>query len=142
MSDYARFAAADMEEARGRAERRMEKVMAVQARLRDVVGRARSEDGTIVAECTGGRGLTGLAIDPRAMKLGSHELAETVVRLVQEATDDLRRQTAEMMREELGDLADPRALKDEVHAAQRDFEQKMDHVKEQLALAQARMRSA
>ncbi|MEV5571099.1 YbaB/EbfC family nucleoid-associated protein [Spirillospora sp. NPDC052269] len=142
MSDYARFAAADEEEARGRAEQRMQRVMAVQERLRDVVGRARSEDGGITAECTGGQGLTALTIDPRAMGLGSQELADTVVRLVREATVDLRRQTAEMLREELGDLADPRALKDEVLAARQDFEQKVDHVREQLALARARMRGA
>ncbi|MFC4913381.1 YbaB/EbfC family nucleoid-associated protein [Actinomadura gamaensis] len=142
MSDYARFAAAEVEDARARAGRRMERVLAVQERLRDVVGRARSEDGAVAVECAGGQGLTGLVIDPRAMKLGSQELAETVVRLVREATADLRRQTAELMREELGELADPRALQDEVLAAQRDFEQKMEHVKEQLALARARMRSA
>ncbi|MEV0632146.1 YbaB/EbfC family nucleoid-associated protein [Nonomuraea wenchangensis] len=49
-------------------------------RLAEVRGRGEAADGRVVAETTQDGALTGLSIDPRAMRLGSDRLAEAILR--------------------------------------------------------------
>ncbi|MCW2900790.1 MAG: hypothetical protein JWO67_3055 [Streptosporangiaceae bacterium] len=79
------------------------KTLEVQERLSGLVGRAASDDGRIKVGCTGQGGLTELEIDPRAMKVGSSELAATLLKLAREAQNDLRRQSQEIVAEAYGD---------------------------------------
>lgn len=53
---------------------------ALRDRLAEVRGRGEAADGRVVAETTQDGALTGLAIDPRAMRLGSDRLAEAILR--------------------------------------------------------------
>ncbi|MEU4224955.1 YbaB/EbfC family nucleoid-associated protein [Nonomuraea sp. NPDC026600] len=72
-------------------------------RLRDQItevrGRGEAADGRVVAETSSTGELVGLTIDPRAMRLGSDELAAAVL----EAAGAAARNTAEGMT----DLVDP-----------------------------------
>lgn len=66
-------------------------------RLAALVGEAASDDGRIRAECTVAAVPAKLEIDPRAMRLGSEALAETISAVIREASGDLRRKMHETM---------------------------------------------
>lgn len=71
-------------------------------KLSGLVGRAETEDRRIGVAFGETRGVHDLRIDPRAMKMASEELAETVERLVNEARQDLRNQTSQLMEDTFG----------------------------------------
>ena len=71
-------------------------------RLAELVGTAASEDGRVRAECTVAATPAKLEIDPRAMRLGSQDLAETISAVIREASTDLRRKMHETMTESFG----------------------------------------
>jgi DNA-binding protein YbaB len=77
------------------ARRVAEKSAEFSARLADMVGRAESPDGRVGLGFSPEKGLTGVRIDPRAMRMGSEELAELVEQLSKEAVADLERQKRE-----------------------------------------------
>lgn len=60
------------------ARRVAEKSAEFSARLADMVGRAESPDGRVGLGFSPEKGLTGVRIDPRAMRMGSEELAELI----------------------------------------------------------------
>jgi DNA-binding protein YbaB len=66
-------------------------------RLAALIGEAASDDGRIRAECTVAAVPAKLEIDPRAMRLGSEMLAETISAVIREASADLRRKMHETM---------------------------------------------
>lgn len=82
-------------------------------RLGELVGSAESEDGRVRAECTVAEVPAKLEIDPRAMRLGSQDLAETISKVIREASTDLRRQMREAMNEGFGG----KGLKDNLEEA-------------------------
>ncbi|NUP69202.1 MAG: YbaB/EbfC family nucleoid-associated protein, partial [Nonomuraea sp.] len=55
-------------------QRAIRDLRAAQAAIRQVEGRARSADGLIEAAADGEGGLTGLRVDPRALRLGEAAL--------------------------------------------------------------------
>lgn len=65
-------------------------------------GAAEDADKLVRVECSA-QGVTGLDIDPRAMRWGSQRLSETILRLIAEALADLQAQSAELLRDVLGD---------------------------------------
>jgi DNA-binding protein YbaB len=75
----------------------------VQERLRIVKGRAQSEDGRITVEVGPTGTVEALKLDPRAMRMASEELAETIVALAKQATNDAAAQTQEAMKPLLGE---------------------------------------
>ena len=83
------------------------KAAELQQRLGDLVGRAESEDGRVRAAFSPTAGLPELVIDPRAMRLGSEELAEVIMAVVAEAVRDLDRQRLEAAQETFGPQYDP-----------------------------------
>lgn len=64
----------------------------------DVVGEAVSPDGKVRVRVTAAGQLTGLQIDPRAMRLGSQELANAVLETSRRATEDAARRVMEVTR--------------------------------------------
>lgn len=76
-------------------------------RLRDLVGRAQSDDGTIEARFTARDGLAQLTLDPRAMRRASADLAADIVAVTAAARDDLARQRNEAATELGADTALP-----------------------------------
>ncbi|MFC5823950.1 YbaB/EbfC family nucleoid-associated protein [Nonomuraea insulae] len=67
-----------------------------------VKGQAEDADKLVRVECSA-QGVTGLEIDPRAMRWGSQRLSETILRLIAESLADLQAQSVELMRDVLGD---------------------------------------
>ncbi|MEV5560639.1 YbaB/EbfC family nucleoid-associated protein [Nonomuraea wenchangensis] len=64
----------------------------------DVVGQAESTDGKIRVRVSSSGQLVGLHLDPRAMRLGSQELASAIMELSRRATDDAARRLMEVTR--------------------------------------------
>jgi DNA-binding protein YbaB len=79
----------DMAAAVEGARRMAEQAATVQDRIAGLVGRAETPDGRVRLAFSPEKGLPELHIDPRAMRMGSEELAETIQRLVGEALADL-----------------------------------------------------
>jgi len=78
-------------------QRQAEQIGSLQNQLSELVGRAESQDGRIRVECTVAQTPAKLDLDPRAMRMGSQELAEAITALIREATQDLQRQVREAM---------------------------------------------
>ncbi|MEV4806358.1 hypothetical protein AB0K18_40725 [Nonomuraea sp. NPDC049421] len=65
-------------------------------------GTASDPDDLVRVECSA-EGVTGLDIDPRAMRWGSQRLSETILGLIAEALADLQTRSAELLRDVVGD---------------------------------------
>lgn len=142
MTDYSSFGHADMEGSLRQARMQAEKIKDMQDELMSLVGRGEAADGKVQVEYATGIGMQNLELDPRALRMGSHELAAAITEAVREAMGDLQRQTSALTKERLGELGDTEKLRSQVIAAQREFDSKMSDVNEQIALATARMRRA
>ena len=95
----------------------------LQETLASLVGVAESEDGRVRAESDSASGLKKLTIDPRAMRLGSEELAETITGVVVEAMADLRRQSQEAVQQVMGEKKrDPKDAKARIDEARASFD--------------------
>ncbi|MGW3351766.1 YbaB/EbfC family nucleoid-associated protein [Nonomuraea rubra] len=64
----------------------------------EVAGQAESPDGKIKVRVSSSGQLTALHIDPRAMRLGSQELADTIMDLSRRATEEAARHLMEVTR--------------------------------------------
>jgi DNA-binding protein YbaB len=91
------------------AQERLAGVRELKDRIAALVGRAESSDGLVRAEYTDADGLSGLVVNPRAMRFGSEELSESILRTVRAARANLDEQRQEAMREVLGPGFDPNA---------------------------------
>ncbi|MEV4074429.1 YbaB/EbfC family nucleoid-associated protein [Nonomuraea fuscirosea] len=70
----------------------------VMAGIGDVVGQAASRDDKIRVRVSSSGQLVGLHLDPRVMRMSSHELAETIMDLSRQATEDAARRVMELTR--------------------------------------------
>jgi DNA-binding protein YbaB len=70
----------------------------VAAYVGQVVGQAASPDGKIKVQVSSSGQLTALHIDPRAMRLGSQELADAIMDLSGRAAEDAARRVMEVTR--------------------------------------------
>lgn len=86
----------------GDAEEYFQKAQLFQERTAEIVGTATSANGHVKVIWRGDA-LHELEINPRAMRMGSAELAETILRLSREAKADSREQADTLMRELFGD---------------------------------------
>lgn len=94
---------------------RMEAMRAVQDEVRELRGRAESDDGLVVAAFSATEGFHGLVLDPRAMRLPSVDLAESIESVARAAREDFERQRREIV----GRLGGSPAV--DVDAAQREI---------------------
>jgi DNA-binding protein YbaB len=105
------------------AKSRLARMGELQEKLSALVGVAESEDGRVRAESDSRSGLKKLTIDPRAMRMGSDELAETITRVVSEAIADLRNRSQAMVQETLGKNAfDPKGSQARIQEAREAFD--------------------
>ncbi|MFF4415583.1 YbaB/EbfC family nucleoid-associated protein [Streptosporangium sp. NPDC001559] len=74
-------------------------IQEAQGALDEVVGEGRGESGQVTATVTAEGRVLEVVFDPRAMRLGSHVLAEEVRSAVARARLDATRRIEEMMRE-------------------------------------------
>ncbi|GAB2957593.1 YbaB/EbfC family nucleoid-associated protein [Nonomuraea fastidiosa] len=70
----------------------------VMAQVGEVTGEAASRDGKVRVRVTATGQLTGLHIDPRAMRMGSQELADVILDASRRATEDAARRLMEVTR--------------------------------------------
>lgn len=102
-----------------------ERAAEIRRQLAELVGEARSED-TLVSAVVGAQGLQELVLEPKAMRMPSAELAETIVGLTQRARENLEARRAERaaelgagarpgIQESLGQLDRLRSLVDAGH---------------------------
>lgn len=78
----------------GRQAARFEKVGRDLAETR---GRGAAANGTVVVEVSADGSLTGLTIDPRAMRLGSEALAQAILKAAKDAEHDVAAQANQVM---------------------------------------------
>lgn len=116
----------DFEEFLRASERRAAKAQELAQKSAELVGRAESPDGRIEVEWTHERGLAGLRIDPRAMRLPSTELAELIVTTAQAAKDDLQAQADELTEELFGPGGNPLEMLEDPEAVQAKIEELQD----------------
>jgi DNA-binding protein YbaB len=114
---FGAFANIDVDKLLNGAQERISRVQEMQERLADLAGQAEAAEGRIKATYTMAGGLTGLEIDPRALRMGSKDLADTVRSTVQEAAQDLQRQIAEAMSDVFGEKDNPMNLVGDQNAA-------------------------
>jgi hypothetical protein len=102
--------------------------------LKDAVtglrGIAESPDGRVKVECTADDPLAILFIDPRAMRLGSQELAEVITAVAMRARQDLERRTNEVTTEIYGGV-DPL----ELFKAREAMTEALTEIRENMAMA-------
>jgi DNA-binding protein YbaB len=75
-----------------------------QGRMKELRGTGRSADERVRVEVDQFGVLTGLRIDPRAMRLGSEALAEAILAAVEQGVRDVKAQADAMMRPLVEDL--------------------------------------
>ncbi|MEU8249394.1 YbaB/EbfC family nucleoid-associated protein [Nonomuraea sp. NPDC048916] len=75
----------------------------VMEQVGEVRGQATSADDKIRVQVSSSGQLTSLRIDPRAMKLGSQELADAIMDAARRATEDAARRLMDVTRPYLGD---------------------------------------
>lgn len=115
------------------------KAQEVQRRVTEIVGTAATEDGQIKVAWRGD-GPSDLEIHPRAMRMPSGELAQTIMRLIHAARADVQRRRDEIMAEVYGeenpaDLAvDPEVMQRSLEAMRLSFtgavDESMDLIKQ------------
>jgi DNA-binding protein YbaB len=88
----------------------------LQQAIAGLVGHAESEDGLVRLGFSPTGGLTELSIEPRAMRMGSDNLARLITDLFRQAMADLDRQKQEVARETLGDNFDQAAARPDAKA--------------------------
>jgi DNA-binding protein YbaB len=119
--DYLRTNA--IEDAMSAAKDNLARMGGLQETLASLVGVGESEDGRVRAESDSASGLKKLTIDPRAMRMGSEELAETITGVVVEAIADLRRQSQETVQQVMGEKKrDPKDAKARIDEARASFD--------------------
>ncbi|TDD11256.1 hypothetical protein E1292_06245 [Nonomuraea deserti] len=106
----------------------------------DVKGVARDPGKLVTVECSV-QGVTGLDIDPRAMRWGSQRLSQTILSLIAEALADMQAKSAELLRDVLGegplDLAAGNNPADvRMREAREAYESAMDQATAELARIQ------
>lgn len=100
-----------LEQMRGMFEKTQSKVQQMQESIAALSVEAEEEDGRLKAT-VGSSGVTGLYIDPRAMRLGSEELAERLTALIRQATDEMQVEIQRLSGELLSDIRPPGASND------------------------------
>ncbi|MEV0404262.1 YbaB/EbfC family nucleoid-associated protein [Actinoallomurus sp. NPDC050550] len=110
VESFGDFANIDVDKLLSGAHERMARVHEMQEQLADLVGQAEGADGRVKATYTMAGGLTDLDIDPRALRMGSKDLAAAIKATVHEAAQDLQRQVGEVMSEVFGEADNPMKL--------------------------------
>ncbi|MFD0886832.1 YbaB/EbfC family nucleoid-associated protein [Streptosporangium algeriense] len=82
------------------------KMEELQKEITALVGRAQDEDGMVTVEYAA-EGLRELELHPKAMRLGSGELAERIKEVFREASRDLQRQLEEATDRAFGEQGNP-----------------------------------
>ncbi|ACZ83470.1 YbaB/EbfC family nucleoid-associated protein [Streptosporangium roseum] len=117
MEDFKRALGFDPEKTARDAHRFFDRVQELHRAAGDLTARAESDDRRVSVEYSSSGGLRRIDIDPRAMRMPSGELAETILELVHRAQRDVEVQAGERAAEVLE--ADNRLITDRQTAGDR-----------------------
>lgn len=134
MQEFGDFANIDIDKLLKAADGQFARIEELQKTMTTVVGRAQDEDGLVTVEF-GSEGLRELELHPKAMRLGSAELADRIKQVVRDANEDLQRQVSEAMGEAFGEddnpmrfVKDPEAALHQVKAAEAAYNRTFEDV--------------
>ncbi|MFA1550832.1 YbaB/EbfC family nucleoid-associated protein [Actinomadura chokoriensis] len=83
---------------------RLQQAISLVSQLSELRGEAESKDGYVHVTLSSNGMLSGLTINPRAMKQGSEALSEQIIETVKTAQENLAKETQELMSPLLGDV--------------------------------------
>lgn len=109
MQEFGDFANIDIDKLLRGMDDQLAKLAKFQEAVVDCVGRAEDEDGLVKVEY-GQAGLQELELHPKAMRLGSAELADLIKTVLAEATADFQRRFTEIAGETFGEKDNPMKL--------------------------------
>lgn len=109
-------------------------------RIAGLAGTGSAADGRVRVTWAAGTGLEQLRIDPRAMRLSSDDLAAAVKSALVAAMADLRRQTAEVLRDETGSA--PGESVSRIGELRESFGREMDGIADRIDQARHQMERA
>lgn len=95
-------------------------------KLATLVGTGTAADDKVRVTWAAATGLDQLCLDPRAMRMPSEDLANAIKQAITAAMADLRRQTAEVMQEEVG--ATPGGSAAKIQEMREAFNSQMDDI--------------
>jgi DNA-binding protein YbaB len=146
VTEFGNFANINVDKLVGEAQQRFARLSELRERMATFEGHAQTEDGRIRATYSASGGLTHLHLDPRALRLGSEELAEKIVEVVQQAARDLQEQNQQAMTELFGEddnpmryLTDQQAVQERADEMQRNFNRAMNDVMGELDKVRRRL---
>jgi len=119
----------DAADALQQSQQRMKALSTVREKMADLEGKGESADGRVRVTCTSQDPVAEIYIDPRAMRMGSQELAEAIREAARRARAHLNEQVEELTAQEFGDtvnplgmLRDPERLKESLAEMQNMFQ--------------------
>ncbi|QKW39594.1 YbaB/EbfC family nucleoid-associated protein [Actinomadura sp. NAK00032] len=129
MAETYGFSESDLDAFAEQTAKEVQKATELRQRLSELVGRAESRDGRIRLGLSAEGAISELEIDPRAMRMASAELAETIIQVSQDALQDLQRQSRELTddasvapEDVAGIVRDPQALEGQMRQMQEGFQ--------------------
>ncbi|MDR8408569.1 YbaB/EbfC family nucleoid-associated protein [Nonomuraea sp. 3-1Str] len=145
MDEYQNFPGIDVDRLLKIAEQQVAQAEEAQKALSAVVGRASDADNLVHVEF-GGQGLRELELRPKAMRLGSEELAEKIKATIQAAVADHQARVEEAMVEVYGEednpmrlVKDPDAALDRLRSAEAAYNRTFDSVMGELTAISRRL---
>jgi DNA-binding protein YbaB len=90
MTEFGDFANINPDKLLKQAQRQTDKISGIQERIASLVGEAESADGYVRVTYTASGGIADLELNPRAMRMASSDLAQTIKDVIQAAANDLQ----------------------------------------------------
>ncbi|MCC5575707.1 YbaB/EbfC family nucleoid-associated protein [Microtetraspora sp. AC03309] len=144
MDEFTRTLGVDPERMARDADRFFDQMPAIHRDVDGIAVRAESDDGRIAVDYSNSSGVQGIDIDPRAMRMGSDELAETILGLIHQARHDAETRARERATEHLDPanslIADRRLLGDLTRDATRTLEENLRDATEMIERLRALIR--
>ena len=105
---------------------RMAKAQELQRATAEITGVAASEDERIKVTFSESDGLRDLVLDPRVLRLPSEDLAHEIIRIVNQARDDARKQLQQLVADSAQDgLPDPESVLEKMPEIERSVDELM-----------------
>lgn len=120
MQEFGDFANIDIDKLLRSMDEQFARLDKFQRTSRDCVGRAEDEDGLVTVEYDQ-TGMRELRLHPKAMRLGSAELADLIKTVLAEATADYQQKFTELAGEAFGERDNPLKLAEDPEAALNDI---------------------
>lgn len=133
MDQFGEIRTDDLDALMRHSQEQLGRISELQERLREVVGTAASEDGTVEVSFGHDGQLRDLTLNPRAMRRDSATLAETLTQVIRAAHNDLHEKISALTIAMLGEspmdyLNNPAAVEERLRDVQAGFRRSMDDI--------------